>query len=301
MLLVLDDTTEFPIVFLGAQRIGAVPVSVSVLDKADNFVHYIEDSYAELVVTDADCLERLRAAFGERRLRYLVRGVEDADVVELDQGLAAQGDELEPAPTHRDDMAFWLYSSGSTGKPKGVVHLHHDIQVTCETYGQQVLGLRDDDVTFSTTKLFHAYGLGNGLSFPLWAGATSVLMRGPTRPEPILETLRNRRPTVFFSVPGAVRRALSNTGYRGRVQIRAPLRVGRRGAATAGVRAVQGARGARDPGRDRVDRDAPHLLLKPARRRDSRHHRPRRCPATSCGWSTNTATCSRARRPAGSR
>ena len=202
VLLVLDDTTAFPIVFLGAQRIGAVPVSVSVLDKADNFVHYIEDSHAELVVTDADCLERMRAAFGERRLRYLVRGVEDADVVELDQGLAAQGDELEPAPTHRDDMAFWLYSSGSTGKPKGVVHLHHDIQVTCETYGQQVLGLRDDDVTFSTTKLFHAYGLGNGLSFPLWAGATSVLMRGSTRPEPILETLRNRRPTVFFSVPG---------------------------------------------------------------------------------------------------
>jgi benzoate-CoA ligase family protein len=202
VLLVLDDTTTFPILFLGAQRIGAVPVSVSVLDRADNFVHYIEDSYAELVVTDADCLERLRAALGERRLRYLVRGVDEADVVELDQGLAAQTDELAPAATHRDDMAFWLYSSGSTGKPKGVVHLHHDIQVTCETYGQQVLGLRDDDVAFSTTKLFHAYGLGNGLSFPLWAGATSVLMRGPTRPEPILETLRDRRPTVFFSVPG---------------------------------------------------------------------------------------------------
>ena len=203
VLLVLDDSTVFPIVFLGALRIGAVPVSVSVLDRADNFVHYIEDSYADLVVTDADCLERLRAAFGERRLRYLVRGTSDADdVVELDRGLAAQDDELAPAATHRDDMAFWLYSSGSTGKPKGVVHLHHDIQVTCETYGEQVLGLRDDDVTFSSTKLFHAYGLGNGLSFPLWAGATSVLMRGPTRPEPILETLRTHRPTVFFSVPG---------------------------------------------------------------------------------------------------
>jgi benzoate-CoA ligase family protein len=202
VLLVLDDTTAFPAVFLGAQRIGAVPVTVSVLDKADNFVHFVEDSYADLVVTDADCLERLRAAFGDRRLRYLVRGTDDDDVLDLDEGLAAQDDELAPAATHRDDMAFWLYSSGSTGKPKGVVHLHHDIQVTCETYGEQVLGLRDDDVTFSTTKLFHAYGLGNGLSFPLWAGASSVLMRGPSRPEPILETLRTHRPTVFFSVPG---------------------------------------------------------------------------------------------------
>jgi benzoate-CoA ligase family protein len=210
VLLVLDDTTVFPIVFLGAQRIGAVPVSVSVLDRADNFVHYVEDSYADLVVTDAECLERLRAALGDRQLRYLVRGAEGPDVTELDQALAAQDDELEPAATHRDDMAFWLYSSGSTGKPKGVVHLHHDIQVTCETYGEQVLGLRGDDVTFSTTKLFHAYGLGNALSFPLWAGATSVLMRGPTRPEPTLETLRAHRPTVFFSVPalyGALCRA----------------------------------------------------------------------------------------------
>ena len=86
-----------------------------------------------------------------------------------------------PADTHRDDMAFWLYSSGSTGRPKGVVHLHHDIEVTCQSFAGQVLGIREDDVTFSNTKLFHAYGLGNGLSFPLWSGATSVLMSGPTQ------------------------------------------------------------------------------------------------------------------------
>ena len=48
-------------------------------------------------------------------------------MTELDAALAAQDYELEAAATHRDDMAFWLYSSGSTGKPKGVVHLQHDI------------------------------------------------------------------------------------------------------------------------------------------------------------------------------
>jgi benzoate-CoA ligase family protein len=201
VLLVLDDTTAFPVTFLGALRIGAVPVPVSVLDRPDNFRHYVDDSYAELVVCDADCLPRLRDALGERQVRYLTRGGEGDDVVELDAGLAAQDDELALALTHRDDMAFWLYSSGSTGKPKGVVHLHHDIQVSCESYAGQVLALREDDVTFSTTKLFHAYGLGNGLSFPLWFGATAVLMRGPTKPERIVETLRAHRPTVFFSVP----------------------------------------------------------------------------------------------------
>src|SRR4051794_20635680 len=201
VLLVLDDTTAFPVAFLGAMRIGAVPVPVSAMDKAENFRHYVEDSYATVVVTDAATLPRLQDVLAGQDVRYVARGATGAGVVELDAGLAAQEDELSPAPTHRDDMAFWLYSSGSTGKPKGVVHLHHDIEVTCENYAGQVLGLREDDVTFSTTKLFHAYGLGNGLSFPLWFGATSVLMRGPTRPEPVLATLREHRPTVFFSVP----------------------------------------------------------------------------------------------------
>jgi benzoate-CoA ligase family protein len=201
VLLVLDDTTAFPILFLGAMRIGAVPVPVSHLDKGDNFRHFVEDSYATVVATDGETLPRLQSELADHDLRYLVRGAEGAGVVELDGGLSAQSEELDPAPTHRDDMAFWLYSSGSTGKPKGVVHLHHDIEFTCENYAGQVLGLREDDITFSTTKLFHAYGLGNGLSFPLWFGATSVIMRGPTKPAPILATLREHRPTVFFSVP----------------------------------------------------------------------------------------------------
>jgi benzoate-CoA ligase len=201
VLLVLDDTTVFPIVFLGAIRIGAVPVPVSPLDKDDNFRHFVEDSDAELVVTDAGVLERLSSAVGGPGVRWLVREGSGAGVIELDRALAEQPDELDAAPTHRDDMAFWLYSSGSTGKPKGVVHLQHDIGVTCECYADGVLALRADDITFSTTKLFHAYGLGNGLSFPLSTGATAVLMGGPTKPAAILETLRRRRPSVFFSVP----------------------------------------------------------------------------------------------------
>jgi benzoate-CoA ligase len=201
LLLVLDDTPVFPIVFLGAIRIGAVPVPVSPLDRADNFRHFVDDSYAGLVVADAGMLDQLTEALSGRAVRWLVRGGAGAGVAEFDEGMGAQPDELEAVPTHRDDMAFWLYSSGSTGRPKGVVHLQHDIGVTCDRYAGEVLGLGPDDTTFSTTKLFHAYGLGNGLSFPLAFGATAVLMSGPTKPAPILETLRRRRPSVFFSVP----------------------------------------------------------------------------------------------------
>jgi benzoate-CoA ligase family protein len=201
VLLVLDDTTVFPIVFLAAIRIGAVPVPVSHLDKDDNYRHFVDDSYAEVVVTDAGVLDRMRGALGDRPVRWLVRGRDEAGVTELDGALAAQDDDLDAAATHPDDVAFWLYSSGSTGKPKGVVHLQHDIGVTCEQYAGGVLGLTPEDVHFSTTKLFHAYGLGNGLTFPLWFGGTSVLLAGPPKPPAILATLRAHRPSVFFSVP----------------------------------------------------------------------------------------------------
>jgi benzoate-CoA ligase len=215
VLLILDDTITFPVMFLGALRIGAVPVPVSHQDKADNFRHYAADTYTDTIITDLPTLDRIRGALDADAMRLLVRGGHGPGVIELDQALQDQAPEADPARVHDDDMAFWLYSSGSTGKPKGVVHLQHDLAYTCANYAGGVLGLTADDITFSTTKLFHAYGLGNGLSFPLWFGATAVLMAGPTRPEPIIEALRTHRPTVFFSVPALYRALATAPGTDG--------------------------------------------------------------------------------------
>jgi benzoate-CoA ligase len=112
-------------------------------------------------------------------------------------------------------MAFWLYSSGSTGRPKGVVHLHHDIPYTCETYGREILEISKDDVTFSTTKLYHAYGMGNNLSFPYSVGASTVLLGGRANPQAILETAQRFKPTLFFSVPTLYNAMLNLPGAGG--------------------------------------------------------------------------------------
>ena len=190
VLMILDDTPTFPAVFLGAMRMGAVPAPVSFLDTTENFRHYARDSYAPVIVAEDGILERLEGL----EARLIGRS-------ELETHLDAHPGETDPADTHRDDMAFWLFSGGSTGFPKGVVHLHHDIPYTCETFAREILQIAEGDVTFSSTKLYHAYGLGNNLTFPYWVGATTVLRPGRPDPRGLLETAQQHRPTLFFSVP----------------------------------------------------------------------------------------------------
>jgi benzoate-CoA ligase len=203
VLMILDDSPAFPATFLGSMRIGAVPVPVNPMDRIDNYVYYLDDSYAKALVVEASLLESLDATLAQRPgLHVLVVGGEAGAYPRFDEVAPERMGELPPpANTHRDDTAFWLYSSGSTGRPKGVVHSHRDIGVTVENYAKPILGISEDDICYSTTKAFHAYGLGNALTFPLSVGASAVLVRGRSTPPHIFETVNRCRPTVFFSVP----------------------------------------------------------------------------------------------------
>jgi len=56
--------------------------------------------------------------------------------------------ELAETDTHRNEMAFWMYSSGSTGRPKGIVHLQHDMAYSEAAFARNVLKLKADDICF---------------------------------------------------------------------------------------------------------------------------------------------------------
>ena len=73
--------------------------------------------------------------------------------------------------------------------------------VATRSYAEGVLEIRADDRFFSVSKLFFAYGLGNGMYFPLSVGASTVLNPEKTRIERVAELVARHRPTIFFGVP----------------------------------------------------------------------------------------------------
>jgi len=203
ILLCLHDTIDFPTAFLGAIKAGVVPVAVNTQLSPDEFAFMLADSRARAVVVSAPLLPAMNAAMArlpEPRPATIVSDAEPqaGSLAALLGGAPAT---FATAPTHPDEPCFWLYSSGSTGRPKGTVHIHSSLAQTAELYAVPVIGIGETDITFSAAKLFFAYGLGNGLTFPMAVGATSVLMAERPTPTAVNRVLREHRPTIFFGVP----------------------------------------------------------------------------------------------------
>ena len=233
VLLLLLDTPDFAACFFGAIKIGAVPVPVNTLLRPPDYEYLLNDSRSRVAIVSQELLPQLEAIPRANLLflEHLVvvpaapsTLVSPSEAARPNQGtrapstdhhnpqafqsgisyselISAQNSELSPAPTHKDDAAFWLYSSGSTGPPKACVHLQHDMVVTSELYAKQILRIQETDRFFSAAKLFFAYGLGNGLYFPLAIGGTSILLSGPPHPANVFDIIERHRPTLFFSVP----------------------------------------------------------------------------------------------------
>jgi len=203
VLLLLPDSPEFLYGFLGAIKIGAVAVPVNTLLKPQDYEYLLEDTRASVALVSEALLPQLQPILGQR-LRYLRQLVVVGNArhgSSLGELMAAASPELEPEPTRKDDVAFWLYSSGSTGPPKGCIHLHHDMVVSSELYARRILQMNENDRCYSVARLFFAYGLGNAGYFPLYCGATTILSPARPTPESIYADIRRYRPTLFFSVP----------------------------------------------------------------------------------------------------
>ena len=218
VLIVLPDSIEFIAAFFGAARIGAIAVPVNSMARASDYAYYLADTGARIAIVHksvfAECVSdawppglQVVAVGGEcasetaDRERAMMESLAARTTVSWEEQCERASPICAAHPTAAHDPAFFLYTSGSGGTPKAAIHRHADMIHTSRGYAQGVLGMRSDDRAYSVSKLFFAYGLGNGMYFPFSVGASTILDPSRPKPERATEILAKYRPTVLFSVP----------------------------------------------------------------------------------------------------
>jgi 4-hydroxybenzoate-CoA ligase len=237
--LLLNDTVDYPLAFWGTIRAGCVAIPLNVYLTLPQYAYILADCRVRALVVDAALADTIAPVLDKLPRKPVVivvggtnaatsswpasgrpstssgdavaKGVDGRNKSGHDGGgmavhhfedLIAKADATPlTADTMSDEVAFWFYTSGSTGDPKGVKHVHSNLMATAKLFGQGILGITENDVVHSASKLFFAYGLGNALTFPLSVGATAALWPHRPSPEGVFETLKRNRVTIFYGVP----------------------------------------------------------------------------------------------------
>jgi len=202
VLLLVDDSPEFFFAYLGAMKIGAVPVALNLRSSAAELGFVIADSGCKLIVVGPAFVPLLEQAVRDlTAVPAIISSESGSDghptLADLMDGQAAELDSVLLDP---QDMALWMYTSGTTGTPKGAVHLLRSLPAA-DRYLAAVFGVKPGDRLFCSSKLFFAFSLGHMVLAGLRLGATMVLNSGWPSAEAVAAVIERHRPDIVFSVP----------------------------------------------------------------------------------------------------
>jgi acetyl-CoA synthetase len=219
VLIRLPNCIEYPTVFLGALKRGAIPVPTSVLLTAEEVLYLAKDSGANVLVTDLATWNTLHDTIEELQQIAHVILIDSGEhaparrvvVSDLDAALAAIDGWDAPHPTRAHDPAYLVYTSGTTGYPKGVLHAHRALlgRQPSSTYwfnfrprGERVL---------HSGKFNWTYVLGTGLMDPLYRGHTAIVHEGSNDASIWPGLIAKHAATTFIGVPTLYRHIIQRT------------------------------------------------------------------------------------------
>ncbi len=201
----LPKCLPFIYLHLAVMRLGAISLPLNPDYPQRELAYFLTDSGASLFFADAaaQAVTALTVA-GLPALTQTVylRPAAEAEFAALID--AAPSSPLPPLPSDPHQTALMIYTSGTTGQPKGAEITHGNLTANLDAL-HQAWGWREDDVLLHVLPIFHVHGLVVALHGALHAAATTILLPKFVAAE-TLETLAQRRCTVFMAVPTIHRR-----------------------------------------------------------------------------------------------
>ena len=164
--LMLENSPEIVLLYVALGKLGAVSVPINTAAKGELLAYYLRQSDSEMVIADAELVERLVPVASQvPELRFVVSlagepGEKTAAVAALplpqhDFGVLLDAPETPPAASVRFcDLHSLIYTSGTTGPSKGNMSTHAHA-LTCGFELAQAYGYRPDDVLYVCLPIFH--------------------------------------------------------------------------------------------------------------------------------------------------
>jgi long-chain acyl-CoA synthetase len=190
----LPNVPYFPIVFLGALRVGAVIVPMNPLLKDREVAYHLSDSGAKALVAWHQFEDAARRGSERAQAECIV-----AKPGEFEQLIGDVEPVDEVADRADDDAAVIVYTSGTTGTPKGATLTHSNIASGAEV-ARELVDAGPDSVALATLPLFHVFGMNSVMNTAIHArGLVTMLPRFD--PGKALEIIERDRVTTFAGVP----------------------------------------------------------------------------------------------------
>jgi long-chain acyl-CoA synthetase len=231
--LLLLNSPQFIIAYMGALKAGATLTAISPVYVSSEIKYQIEDSGARMLVCldilydnveksgvklDAviltsinEYLPSMKKFLGSSVLRAVYQKMA-APPMEVFQreGFYQFQDLLKKYPPNppkiefniREDIVTLPYTGGTTGKPKGAKITHYNFGAARELgskfWGDVVQDGKETVIAY--LPFYHIYGQAVVMMGGLTQGYTSILITTPD-PDDILSALENYKGTIFYSVP----------------------------------------------------------------------------------------------------
>ena len=199
----LSNSLEFVVIYLGIAKTGGIAVPLDVRYKVEELASLFDSAQPKVLAAETVFLESIVPHLS--RFPYIEHVIEIGSVGkgrfrDYEDIMAASSEQAVEVESGLQDLAHFGYTSGPTSHPKGVMLTHGHLLKEAVISGRGFEQTEEDVTVLFALPMHHVFGLVVGLLGAMLNAGTVVILPGLSV-STLLETIARERGTIFLGVP----------------------------------------------------------------------------------------------------